>query len=83
MYINTTPLLLRANSKNAIDYSVTSEFGYRFVEDDININISAFHSDLDSIFIGKITGESINGVPTVVNTLVNEGQRRPMAMTLR
>lgn len=72
--INTTPLLLRANSKNAIDYSVTSELGYRFVEDDFNINISAFHSDLDSIFIGKITGEIINGVPTVVNTLVNEGQ---------
>lgn len=71
--VNSTPLLLRANSKNAIDYSTSKELGYRYVADDFNVNVSAFHTDLDSIFIGRITGELINGIPTVVNTLVNDG----------
>ena len=71
---NMTPLILRTHSKNAIDYSVSHEIGYRYSYDVFNINMSAFTSDLNSIFIGKITGEVIDGIPTLVNTLVNEGK---------
>lgn len=71
--VDSTALILRASSKNAIDYSTSKELGYRYVTEDFNVNVSAFHTYLDSIFIGRITGELINGVPTVVNTLVNEG----------